>query len=417
MKDHSSPQQPEKQQRRCSAPMLNNHRLSSSPPFPPPNQQSRHSSFSHHNIQPQQRTLALNQPPSQIHRLSIAERFMSNMPSSPDSPLGHLGNPSNPPSPRNSDMINDTKYVHPHPITTFPHPANCGQPHDNLKQTECANRISWTPSLHQPSQPKRHSKKSKRPHAEQRPSRRPPKSSATLPSYGDNVDHMEKSMATTTTTTTTVNRGTYTKGDREKHMITKEAPLEGFWYCHRGCLLLCIFFFILVFGFLLFLVWPRVPLLRIEGASVVSPVEIVQTQQGWMENVMFTTSWLVNVTVDNRQNYIPTRLNKVQLIVKDAVTNALVGKGTHNDDNMDWVLMDGISTMSLLVTVNYQARDMSDTTFLDLAHACHRTAADLPATSLPLHFWFTLYMFGFDWLGFTPTIIATPASSGFFCPV
>ncbi|ORZ22159.1 hypothetical protein BCR42DRAFT_405615 [Absidia repens] len=341
---------------------------------------------------------------------------MSSIPPSPDPPLNHLGNPSNPPSPRNSDMINDSNYLHPHtlPITTFTHPANCGQPHDTLKQTECANGMSWTPSLHQPSQPKRHSRKSKRPHAEQQQSRRPPKTSATLPTYGENVDHMEKSTATVA-----VNRGTHSKGDRqhEKHMISKEAPLEGFWYCHRGCLLLCIFFFILVLGFLLFLVWPRVPLLRIEGASVVSPVEIVQTQQGWMENVMFTTSWLVNVTVDNRQNYIPTRLNKVQLIVKDAVTNALVGKGTHNDDNMDWVLMDGISTMSLLVTVNYQARDMSDTTFLDLAHACHRTAADLPATSLPLHFWFTLYMFGFDWLGFTPTIIATPASSGFFCPV
>lgn len=196
---------------------------------------------------------------------------------------------------------------------------------------------------------------------------------------------------------------------------------EGFWYCHRGCLLLCLFFFIVILGFLLFLVWPRVPLLRIEGTSIVTPVEIVQTQQGWMQNVMFTTTWLVNVTVDNRQNYIPTRLNKVQVIVKDAVTNALVGKGSHydgggGDATTDLVLMDGISTVSLLVSVNYQARDMSDATFLDLVHACHRNVNDLPS-SLPLHFWITLYMFGFDWLGFTPTIIATPASSGFFCPV
>lgn len=190
-------------------------------------------------------------------------------------------------------------------------------------------------------------------------------------------------------------------------------PSQEHYRSTRGCLLLCVFFFILFGGFFLFLIWPRVPLLRIEGASVISPVEIVQNQQGWMENVMFTTSWLVNVTVDNRQNYLPTRLNKVQVIVKDAATNALVGKGAHNDDPMDVVLMDGISTVSLLVTVNYQARDMSDPTFADLVHACHRPTT----SSLPLHFWITLYIFGFDWLGFTPTVIATPASSGFSCPV
>ncbi|KAI8339099.1 hypothetical protein BC941DRAFT_451393 [Chlamydoabsidia padenii] len=183
-------------------------------------------------------------------------------------------------------------------------------------------------------------------------------------------------------------------------------------YCHQpGCLVLCLFCLLVFGGMFLFLIWPRVPLLRIEAASVISPVEIVQSQQGWMENVLFTTRWLVNVTVDNRQNYLPTRLNKVQVIVKDAVTNALVGKGINEDPV---VLMDDISTVSLLITVNYQARDMSDPTLADLVRACHRPTL---SSALPLHFWITLSMFGFDWLGFTPTVIATPASSSFSCPV
>ncbi|SAL96725.1 hypothetical protein [Absidia glauca] len=360
---------PRLDQRRSSAPMTSRS----------PAEQPRHSSFCH-----------------QPHRLSIAERFMSSSLSHPDTKNINFDPTYHPSTYRAS---NDSPQLHPHSLSLDHATYDQDQPLDqHLCTTDTITTHSRT-SLNPPPLEKRQhfSKKStKRLYSEHhRPQNKidtalPPPKSSVPPSYTPHAKTIEKPV-----------------------WPGKKVPSKEHYRSTRGCLLLCFFFFILFGGFFLFLIWPRVPLLRIEGASVISPVEIVQNQQGWMENVMFTTSWLVNVTVDNRQNYLPTRLNKVQVIVKDAATNALVGKGAHNDDPMDVVLMDGISTVSLLVTVNYQARDMSDPTLADLVHACHRPTA----SSLPLHFWITLYIFGFDWLGFTPTVIATPASSGFSCPV
>jgi ribosomal protein S8E len=201
--------------------------------------------------------------------------------------------------------------------------------------------------------------------------------------------------------------------------------------CGRRGWVFCTFITLILSILITYFIWPRTPLMRIEGASLTTPAKITQTRQGVMVgNVAFESQWLVNVTVDNRQNHVPTRIVQVQLLAKDALTGLVIGKGLHNDDpNQEHIVLaaNSISTIQLPVYVDYQARDATDTTFVDLTKACAPEnsvvynspdggVAKNQHEALPLHFWITLHFFGLDWLGYKPTVIATPATGGFACP-
>ncbi|KAI8393490.1 uncharacterized protein BYT42DRAFT_609281 [Radiomyces spectabilis] len=186
-----------------------------------------------------------------------------------------------------------------------------------------------------------------------------------------------------------------------------------------------------------YVLWPRTPLMRVEGASLTTAPKVSKTRQGVMVgNVAFESEWLVNVTVDNRQNHVPTRLVKVQSLVKDALTGVVIGKGVGNDDaNAEVILLPphAISTIQLPIVLDYQARDETDTTFSSLVKACTPQPTDpadhnninnsttahphLQRESLQLHFWITLHIFGLEWFGYKPTVVATPATGGFACPL
>ncbi|CAO3664126.1 hypothetical protein G6F70_006322 [Rhizopus microsporus] len=195
----------------------------------------------------------------------------------------------------------------------------------------------------------------------------------------------------------------------------------------KGCVFFT-FIFLIVITLTIYFIWPHAPLMRIEGASLTSPPKITETKQGIMVgNVAFESEWLVNITVDNRQNRVPTKLTRVQVIAKDALTGLVIGKGLHNDDpNPDTITLapGAISIIQIPIHVDYQARETTDTTFVDLIKACSPRYApnvndSLPPgqhEALPLHFWITLHFYGMDWLGYKPTLIAAPATGGFVCP-
>ncbi|KAI8344422.1 hypothetical protein BC941DRAFT_464645 [Chlamydoabsidia padenii] len=131
--------------------------------------------------------------------------------------------------------------------------------------------------------------------------------------------------------------------------------------------------------------WPRTPLIRIEGASLLSPAKVTTTNQGAMVgNVQFESQWMVNFTVDNRQNWVlPTRLVQLHVIVKDVLTGNVIGKGLQNDHPESLVLDPrAISTVQLGISLDYQARDISDTTFASLKKACVPSSSPLAKRSL-----------------------------------
>lgn len=226
------------------------------------------------------------------------------------------------------------------------------------------------------------------------------------------------------------------KQKREKEIEQQQQQQESLAKkrgCGRRGWVFFTFLSLIVAVLIAYFLWPRTPLMRIEGASLTTPAKITETRQGVMVgNVAFESEWLVNITVDNRQNHVPTRLVQIQALAKDALTGLIIGKGLHNDDpNPEHIVLapNAISTIQLPIRVDYQARDSTDTTFVDLSKACspqHMIPFNTPENSvstnanqreaLPLHFWITLHFFGLDWLGYKPTVIATPATGGFACP-
>ncbi|KAI8086152.1 uncharacterized protein BX664DRAFT_350571 [Halteromyces radiatus] len=250
--------------------------------------------------------------------------------------------------------------------------------------------------------------------------------------------------------------------------------------CGTRWRVLGIFLSILLLIVLSSILWPRTPLIRIEGASLISPAKITETNQGALVgNVQFESQWMVNFTVDNRQNSIlPTRLVQLHVLVKDALTGNIIGKGFQNDHPEPLVLSPNtISTIQLGVSLDYQARDVSDTTFASLKKACtsssptrrsllisrggdhpsnlsssnsdgssnttvinsnnhtlsnnnNQTTIHSPTTippspppppkqheSLSLLFWVTLHIWGLDFFGYQPTVMVAPATGGFVCPL
>ncbi|KAI7882629.1 hypothetical protein K492DRAFT_193300 [Lichtheimia hyalospora FSU 10163] len=174
------------------------------------------------------------------------------------------------------------------------------------------------------------------------------------------------------------------------------------------CMIL-LFLFLIVCGLGVFIGWPRAPLIRIDGANLLSAPQVAQvaTNQGRGGNVAFETSWLVHANVDNRANYIPIEWN-TETVVKDALTGMVIGRQQQENT---WVLAPRqITAQTLAIHIDYQARDTSDVTFKDLHDACFERQ------SMQIQFWITLHIPALEWTGYKPSIIALPAQGGFSCP-
>lgn len=181
------------------------------------------------------------------------------------------------------------------------------------------------------------------------------------------------------------------------------------------CVIL-LFLFLIICGLGVFIAWPRAPLIRIDGASLLSAPQVAEVpNQGRGGNVAFETSWLVHASVDNRVNYIPIQWT-TETIVKDALTGMVIGRQQQQQeqeqkDNI-WVLAPrSITTQTLPIHIDYQARDKSDVTFMDLHDACFERQ------SMQIQFWVTLHIPALEWTGYKPSIVALPARGGFSCPV
>ncbi|SAM01943.1 hypothetical protein [Absidia glauca] len=263
-------------------------------------------------------------------------------------------------------------------------------------------------------------------------------------------------------------------GGQQRRKTSSSKPPPPTRRCGRRWRVFGLFLATLLIIVLSSIFWPRTPLIRIEGASLLSPAKITTTNQGAMVgNVQFESQWMVNFTVDNRQNWVlPTRLVQWHVIVKDVLTGNVIGKGLQNDHPESMVLDPrAISTVQLGISLDYQARDVSDTTFASLKKACvpspalarrdeikgsnntvvptgtanqavalnnNSTAALHPVTppppppspppslvpqsakeheSLSLLFWITLHIWGLDFFGYRPTVLVTSATGGFVCPL
>lgn len=144
---------------------------------------------------------------------------------------------------------------------------------------------------------------------------------------------------------------------------------------------LCVFlfFFICVLGAIAtFFCWPRTPRVSMGGGAdslsgapdwwagerqpLPSPDAAIPSRPS------LRATWQINVTLDNRDNWIPTHLTKLDFVIVDSLTLA---KFAWASTSSALILAPGtISPISLTFNVNYQAADRTDPTFQNLYNAC-----------------------------------------------
>ncbi|RCI03816.1 hypothetical protein CU098_011485 [Rhizopus stolonifer] len=162
-----------------------------------------------------------------------------------------------------------------------------------------------------------------------------------------------------------------------------------------------------------FLLWPRTPLIRIDGAKSLIDAKTTEIRHGLTSHITYENGWRIKLIVDNRQNYVTTRFNKIQITARDALSGSTIGKGQEES-----ILLPGntISTIELPLYINYITQDLFDTTLMDLEKACNNTKNNESHAALSIHFSLTLYIFMLEQLNYVPTITAVPATGGFYCP-
>ncbi|KAI9477109.1 hypothetical protein BDB00DRAFT_934113 [Zychaea mexicana] len=162
-----------------------------------------------------------------------------------------------------------------------------------------------------------------------------------------------------------------------------------------------------------FLTWPRTPLFRIDGASLLQSPSITETHFTNAGNVAFESAWSVTASIDNRQNYIPLHFT-METVVKSSGT--VIGRHLQQQQQQEGQQVDlparSISQVNIPVYIDYEARQASDPIFSSLRRAC----VEISHEALQLQFWITIHIAGLEWTSYNPSIVATPATGGLLCP-
>jgi hypothetical protein len=134
----------------------------------------------------------------------------------------------------------------------------------------------------------------------------------------------------------------------------------------RSSRLIVFFIFtICVFGAIAaFFCWPRTPRVSVGGGA-----DSLSGPPDWgAEKRSLKATWQVNVTMDNRDNWIPTHLNRIDFIIVDSLTLIKFAWATSVGP---LVLAPGtITPISVIFNVNYQAPTIIDPTLQNLYNAC-----------------------------------------------
>lgn len=134
------------------------------------------------------------------------------------------------------------------------------------------------------------------------------------------------------------------------------------------------FSLILLGGVATFFCWPRVPLVAI-GSHAQRHSAMA------MDKLHLKTTWLMNMTLDNHENWIPTRLARMELTMVDSVTMASFASAVVTDVT----LAPGATAVvpDIAVYVSYMAQGESDSTWQALTKACvAKQGVDRPSLNI-----------------------------------
>lgn len=112
-----------------------------------------------------------------------------------------------------------------------------------------------------------------------------------------------------------------------------------------------------------YFVWPRIPNLALDDIDNVGTIQVVTNTT----TKSMSTEWALNMTVDNTANWVPTRIQNIDLSIVDDRTNQIFGNGTTG-----WITLPPRkkSIVPMYLNVYYESKNENDTTFQDLYNAC-----------------------------------------------
>ncbi|KAI9311239.1 hypothetical protein BX666DRAFT_2032250 [Dichotomocladium elegans] len=132
-----------------------------------------------------------------------------------------------------------------------------------------------------------------------------------------------------------------------------------------------------------FFCWPRVPELSLDGLDDLSSSQnstFMNTGSAGSGSVVFNTTWSLNLTIDNSQNWIPTHIDNMSVRVLSSTTNAQIGKGSSSSFIIKPRMSKQLAIISL--SMHYEAATEDDDTIKDLYSTCYTQNKDATASSL-----------------------------------
>jgi hypothetical protein len=201
--------------------------------------------------------------------------------------------------------------------------------------------------------------------------------------------------------------------DREKGLFGK----KGFFVkkrngmcssCPRSSIVIVLFGLIVCISITLAFIWPRLPLLQLQGASLALGPTVTYNPSA----TTYVASWNLDIAIDNRNNYVPVTAVVIDTFVRHSLTGTIFGRGQQNN-----VVLRPVSQykMMLPIDINYQAKP-DDGVMNQILASCGPGPKLNTTQSLEVDFGITVHIWGLSYFGYRPTITLTPPAGGFMCP-
>ncbi|CDH50712.1 predicted protein [Lichtheimia corymbifera JMRC:FSU:9682] len=159
-----------------------------------------------------------------------------------------------------------------------------------------------------------------------------------------------------------------------------------------------------------YFVWPRVPILALDDA------EDTSNSYSWIKDnnntiIAYNATWSLNMTANNDQNWIPTRINNMAVTVINHNTSQEIGSG--NSGSLILSPKDTQQVVNIPLKFLYW-NGPNDQTFQDLVDVCLLSTNDVAMSRLRMHIDLivTIRIAGIAW---SSTQIVSPPE-GFMCP-
>ncbi|KAI8889712.1 hypothetical protein K501DRAFT_170265, partial [Backusella circina FSU 941] len=196
-------------------------------------------------------------------------------------------------------------------------------------------------------------------------------------------------------------------------LYTKRQKKSSMW---KLCLLLSLVT-LATAGILTFFCWPRLPQLELKSEKA----ERIGEPADWGPDAhpSYRAVWVLNMTLNNHANYIPTHIQDIELTLSDRDTHLAFASATTGavtlPPHQDTIL-------PLQFRVSYETTNTTDPTFKNLYNACGpQMPRDSPALNASLQAGNRLLImraiFHISGLVWASSVVVLPSQlGGFYCP-